>query len=69
MSNIYGKLRRDDDCHWYLVPESQLEAFDAAMEKIEGEEYLDAADDFDAFELEFGEFRIDGVEDLKVLIQ
>ena len=46
--------------HWYLVPHTRIDDFDALMEKIDGLEYMEAPDEFDAFENTFGEFRIDG---------
>lgn len=39
------------------------------LEKIEGKEYLEASDDFDAFNNRFGECRVDGYRDLIVLLQ
>ena len=64
-----GKLRRDDSSHWYLVPDERLEEFDATMEQLEGKEYMDAPDAFDAFISEFDDYRLDGGPyDLKVLM-
>ena len=64
-----GELRQDDSSHWYLVPDDRLKDFDAAMEQIEGQEYMDAPDAFDAFISEFDDYRIDGGPyNLKVLM-
>jgi len=29
-----GKLRQDDDCHWYFIPENQLDKFDSFLAKL-----------------------------------
>ena len=66
----FGYLRQDPDCHWYVVPEDQIEEFDLLLEKIEGKEYLEAEDDFAEFDQKFGELRRDGgVSSYKVLME
>ena len=56
-----GKLRQDDSCHWYFVPEKFIKAFDDLSVKLE-----EMDDDSDAFydlcakfDSKFGKFRID----------
>ena len=44
------KFVRDDDCHWYIIPVSSLDAFYAALEYGEQDEY-------DRFNRMFGPFR------------
>lgn len=63
-----GELRRDDDGHWYAVPDVELEAFDELSEKIEGVEYMADPDNFDEFNSRYGVYRIDGYADLKVFL-
>ncbi len=48
MNKLYGYLRKDDDGHWYLVPEDIVADFDAAMEAVLSEPSWDnpAIDDF-----------------------
>lgn len=67
----YGRLRQDDSCHWYLVPESLVDRFDQLQEMIDevGGDYLANAQLYDDFESELGSYRIDGVTDLKVEMQ
>ena len=63
-----GYLRRDDDCHWYLVPEDKIMDFDALLDRLPGD-YLDAPELFNKFEEEFGEYRIDGYYNIKCVIE
>jgi hypothetical protein len=32
---MLGKFRKDDDGHWYFIPQERLEEFDATMRDIE----------------------------------
>lgn len=63
-----GYLRSDDDGHWYLIPASIAGDFDSCMEEIEGKEYLQNEDLFDAFEDRFGQFRCDGYREVECLL-
>jgi len=36
----FGYLRKDDDCHDYVVPEEEVEAFDELIEKIESTKWM-----------------------------
>lgn len=58
----YGYLRKDDDGHWYLVPESTINQFDSAMRYIDGcEQYSDEWEDaVEDFITEFDEYRLSG---------
>lgn len=66
---MYGKLRKDDDGHWYLVPESQINYFDSVCRDIdEFDEYSDEWDDaVDEFIKVFDKYRLSGgVGDLRI---
>lgn len=46
-----GKLRRDMDSHWFLIPDGKVVAFDRAMEVLDNtlrmsDKYDDLIDDF-----------------------
>lgn len=66
----YGYIRNDDDGHNYLVPEDKLEQFENLYEALyanysDPEAQFEAEDAFNDFA---GPFRIDGIEDLKVVL-
>ena len=62
MSKI-GYIRQDDSSHNYLVPEDVIDHFDKVVELS----YED--DNWDTFEELFGKYRIDGISNLKILIE
>lgn len=45
-------LIQDDDTHWYLIPHKAKKLFNTLL--------YDVADDYEAFNAEFGEYRVDG---------
>ena len=63
-----GQLRRDDDCHWYLVPLDEVDDFDQMSAEMEGVEYMDKPNLFDEFNNRFGDYRVDGYADFDVLM-
>ena len=64
-----GKLRTDEDCHWYLIPDDKVKRFDKIMHEMEqldhlvGEEYSDWEDEFinrfERYRLPGGPFKLD----------
>jgi len=66
----FGYLRRDDSSHWYLVPEERIEEHDKLWDSIEELEYGSegwyAA--INTHEEVFGKCRINGVYDLRIVI-
>ena len=64
-----GKIRTDDDGHNFLIPVERVGRFDRMIAKLEGRCYTDDPDAFDEFSNEFEGFRIDGVEDLIVVMK
>ena len=63
-----GEFRRDEDSHWYLIPDDLLKMFDDAREVLDGLDYMDNTRLFDRFEQKFGEYRVDGPYEYKVVI-
>jgi hypothetical protein len=67
-----GYLRKDDDGHWYLVPENFIHVFDSFYEAIENhdsysEEWENAIDEFVS---NCDEYRLSGgIDNLKVLME
>ena len=64
----FGRLRQDDDGHWYAVPNGEVAEFDAMSAAVEGRTYLEAARLYDAIESRFGRYRIDGPQSVAILI-
>lgn len=64
----YGRLRTDDDGHWYLVPEELVEQFDAYLEATYASPH-----DYEAearFIDKFDEYRTGGgIRDFRVVIE
>lgn len=63
-----GKLRQDEDCHWYLIPNSKIKRFDKIVhtmehEKLSEDAYSDWEDEltncFDRFRLPGGPWKLD----------
>jgi len=63
-----GKLRTDEDCHWYLIPDYKVTRFDKVMHEMEqldqtSEEYYDWEDEFinrfERYRLSGGPFKLD----------
>lgn len=65
---MLGKLRTDEDGHWYLIPYLYLEEFKELKRKLEGKRYIDDSDQFDLFEEFFGRFRIDSPFSVKCIM-
>ena len=73
MSEYYGYLRMDEDCHWYLIPEDFVGDFDSLMEELDeawvespySEEWQKLADKFDD---QFDGFRVNDPYKFKVLL-
>lgn len=66
-----GKLRRDESCHWYLIPWDKIEAFDKLSIDMEEVGHMEAAyDDLeDEFIEKFEEYMLGGgVGHLDVII-
>lgn len=67
----FGKLRTDDDAHWYLVPEELVDEYDAALNRMmDIEPYTDAFEDAcREFDAEYGQYRLGGSPyELKVVM-
>lgn len=68
--NITGYyLKQDNDSHWYIVPESQINSFESLLEDIStldmfSDEYHDSEL---LFNIKFGENRVDGPHCIKIL--
>lgn len=68
---IFGRLRKDEDGHWFLIPKELVEKFDSYMEKIYSfdlteKEKWDLEDEFVA---NFENYRLSGgIDDLDVLM-
>lgn len=60
-----GYLRRDDDGHWYFVPELLVQLFDNLSEAMGGLDYLNEPDLFEAFINHFSDCRIDNPFSIK----
>ena len=61
--NQFGRLRKDEDGHWYVIPESETEAFDAALEALGSDDYdcvlvNDFISMYDCFRLSGGPFDV-----------
>jgi len=63
-----GRLRQDEDSHWYLIPDAKIERFDKIMhtmehEKLSEDEYSDWEDElincYERFRLSGGPFKLD----------
>lgn len=48
-----GKLRQDDSCHWFLVPDERIEEFDRALMTLEST--LQMSDRYDDLAMNFDE--------------
>lgn len=62
-SQVFGRLRKDDDGHWYLISENDTEDFSRLLEMSYEDE--DAEDEFIE---RFNSERIDGYSDLQILL-
>lgn len=64
----YGYLKKDDDGHWYLVPEDLCEQFDQLTEAMEGMDWMEVgtSDECEQFNNAFGEYMIDGPYGLRI---
>jgi len=66
-----GKLRQDDSCHWYLVPDERIEQFDRLLNQLENtlslsDRYDDRAMNFDGL---FRQYMVGGgIGNLSVII-
>lgn len=55
---------QDGDGHWYWIPENKADAFSVKATELEGKDYMDARDLFDAFSYSFEMYRTLGGKDL-----
>lgn len=51
---------QDCDGHWYWIPNDELEDFEADNRALDGLDYMDNPDAFDAFESNWGHYRTGG---------
>jgi hypothetical protein len=67
----YGKLRKDDSDHWYLVPEDEIKNFQNIMDLIYLEFDWEKKEDLISLFIEsFDMYRLSGgVESLRVVIE
>ncbi len=66
----FGYIRQDEDSHNYLVPENEVQDFDRLTKEMENHEDTDEwYDKVDEFNEKFAEYRINGIESLKVLME
>lgn len=69
---IYGKLRKDESSHWYLVPEYEIDNFDKLMIEMEEVEWNTPREHelVNEFCEKYDQYRLDGgVYDLKIVIE
>lgn len=59
------KTLQDHDGDWYWIPNVINKKFNEALKKIEGKEYMDCPDDFDAFNEKYGKYATGGDQYLK----
>ena len=66
-----GYLRTDDSSHNYIVPESEIAKFDKVNSKIEGAEEESQIRHYltDLFNKFFGEYRVDDISGMKILME
>ena len=70
MKNPLARLRRDESCHWYLVPVGMVEDFDRLQAAMEGMDPMNAGTSPECGEFceKFDQFRIDGYQDVVCLL-
>lgn len=68
---MFGYLRCDDDGHWYLIPENELQVFSKMVDDISNCDTWVKRDEFcDKFIEKFDKYRLSGgVEDLRISMQ
>lgn len=66
-----GRIKQDINDHNYLVPDEKVNEFDASIKEIDETEcYTDLWYSLnDSFMESFGQYEIDGFEDLKILME
>jgi hypothetical protein len=47
-----GYLKRDEDAHWFFIPETESDEFDQTLERCR------EADCWDEMEMKFGDYRL-----------
>ena len=55
----YQKLR-DDDSHWYWIPDDMVDDFNKRIKALAGLQYSDDPDAFDEFESKYDQYRTGG---------
>lgn len=48
---------RDNDGHWYWIPNDELDSFKKELEEITGIDYMDNPDKFDIFIEKYDKYR------------
>ena len=62
---IYGiKKIKDDDGHWYWIPNQLVEKFNEDLEEITGIEYMDNPEKIDEFIDKYSHYRTCGDSDI-----
>lgn len=56
------ETRQDGDGHWYWIPKVMLTNFDRAVARLDGKDYMDDPDAFDAFMQYYDKYRTLGGE-------
>lgn len=54
---------QDDDCHWYWIPNEQIEDFKTDLSGIAGKDYMESPDAFDTFSQKYEKYRTGGSPD------
>lgn len=67
----FGYLRKDDDGHWYLVPDGAVKEFDQAMRRVDDARTWRTRDEaISDFITSFDQYRYSGsIGILKVIIE
>ncbi|WP_456867609.1 hypothetical protein [Galbibacter sp. BG1] len=58
------KRLQDGDGHWYWIPLNEVDSFAADLDKIDGKDYMDCPDEYDAFSEKYEKYRTGGSPDL-----
>lgn len=66
---LYGQLRRDEDCHWFLIPESVLDEFDELFSEIEYAETDEELNHLYGMVSKFWQYRINDPFDLRIPLE
>ena len=63
-----GRLRRDDEGQWYVIPESELKAFAAVVGRLPHVYRTEAPDMLAAFKARYDQYRIADPFDVPVVM-